>query len=77
MTDFVVDDEKHLQPVPRELREVAVLVEPLTIAEKALLQIHAIQQRLPWALATTGRALAAAPWCSAPGRWDCWARWRW
>ena len=36
MTEFVVDDEKHLNPVPRELREVAVLVEPLTIAEKAL-----------------------------------------
>jgi len=48
MTDFVVDDEKHLHPVPRELREVAVLVEPLTIAEKALLQIRAIEQRLPW-----------------------------
>ena len=48
MTDFVVDDEKYLNAVPRELRAVAVLVEPLTIAEKALLQIHAIQQRLPW-----------------------------
>jgi threonine dehydrogenase-like Zn-dependent dehydrogenase len=48
MTAFVVDDEKYLHPVPPELREVAVLVEPLTTAEKALLQIHAIQQRLPW-----------------------------
>jgi len=48
MTDFVVDDEKYMNPVPRELREVAVLVEPLTIAEKALIQIYSIQQRLPW-----------------------------
>jgi threonine dehydrogenase-like Zn-dependent dehydrogenase len=48
MTDFVVDDEKYVHPVPRELREVAILVEPLTIAEKALLQIRAIEQRLPW-----------------------------
>ncbi len=48
MTDFVVDDEKYLSVVPRELRAVAVLVEPLTIAEKALLQIRSIQQRLPW-----------------------------
>jgi len=48
MTEFVVDDEKYLNAVPRELRAVAVLVEPLTIAEKALLQIHSIQQRLPW-----------------------------
>jgi threonine dehydrogenase-like Zn-dependent dehydrogenase len=48
MTDFVVDKEEYLNAVPRELRAVAVLVEPLTIAEKALLQIQAIQQRLPW-----------------------------
>jgi threonine dehydrogenase-like Zn-dependent dehydrogenase len=49
MTEMVVDDETYMNVVPRELREVAVLVEPLTIAEKALLQIGQIQQRLPWA----------------------------
>jgi len=48
MTGFVVDDEHYIHPVPGELREVAVLVEPLTIAEKALIQINAIQRRLPW-----------------------------
>lgn len=48
MTDFVVDEEEWLNPVPRELREVSVLVEPLTIAEKALAEIRAIQQRLPY-----------------------------
>ncbi len=48
MTQFVVDHEGHMNPVPRELREVAVLAEPLSIAEKALLQIRAIQQRLLW-----------------------------
>jgi threonine dehydrogenase-like Zn-dependent dehydrogenase len=48
MTEFVVEEEGSVNPVPRELREVAVLVEPLTIAEKALLEIRAIQQRLPW-----------------------------
>ncbi len=48
LTDFVVAEEQSVNPVPRELREVAVLVEPLTIAEKALLEIRAIQQRLPW-----------------------------
>jgi threonine dehydrogenase-like Zn-dependent dehydrogenase len=34
--------------VPKELRDVAVLVEPLTIAEKALTQVWQVQQRLPW-----------------------------
>jgi threonine dehydrogenase-like Zn-dependent dehydrogenase len=49
MTQFVVDDEKYMHVVPPELRDVAVLVEPLTIAEKALAQIWQVQQRLPWA----------------------------
>jgi len=53
MTGFVVDDETFLNAVPRELRAVAVLVEPLTIAEKALMQIQAIQQRLPWGDSTS------------------------
>ncbi len=48
MTDFVVDEQELLIAVPPQLREVAVLVEPLTIAEKALLQIQTIQQRLRW-----------------------------
>lgn len=50
MTPLVVEDEQYLNPVPPELAEVAVLVEPLTIAEKALIQINSIQQRLPWGL---------------------------
>jgi glucose 1-dehydrogenase len=49
MTELVVDDEEYMNVVPRELRDVAVLVEPLTIAEKALSQVWQVQQRLPWA----------------------------
>jgi len=49
MTEFVIEDEPYLAPVPRELRDVGVLVEPLTIAEKSLEQLWHIQQRLPWA----------------------------
>jgi threonine dehydrogenase-like Zn-dependent dehydrogenase len=49
MTEFVVDDEKYMNIVPPELRDVAVLVEPLTIAEKALAQVWQVQRRLPWA----------------------------
>ncbi|MGH7825978.1 MAG: glucose 1-dehydrogenase [Candidatus Binatia bacterium] len=48
MAQFVVDDEKYMNPVPEELRDVAVLVEPLTIAEKGLAQVWQVQQRLPW-----------------------------
>ena len=53
MTEFVVDDEKYMNLVPKGLREVAILVEPLTIAEKALAQVWQVQQRLPWACAIT------------------------
>lgn len=49
MTEFVVDDQRYMNVVPRELRDVAILVEPLTIAEKALIQVFEVQQRLPWA----------------------------
>jgi threonine dehydrogenase-like Zn-dependent dehydrogenase len=48
MTELAVEDRSNLHPVPRGLRDVAVLVEPLTIAEKALLQVTEIQRRLPW-----------------------------
>jgi threonine dehydrogenase-like Zn-dependent dehydrogenase len=48
MTEFVVEDRHNLHPVPGELRDVAVLVEPLTIAEKAIIEVREIQQRLHW-----------------------------
>jgi threonine dehydrogenase-like Zn-dependent dehydrogenase len=48
MTELVVDDERYMNVVPGTLRDCAVLVEPLTIAEKALQQVWQVQQRLPW-----------------------------
>jgi threonine dehydrogenase-like Zn-dependent dehydrogenase len=48
MTEFFVEDQAHLNLVPAQLRDVAVLVEPLTVAEKALAQVWQVQQRLPW-----------------------------
>jgi threonine dehydrogenase-like Zn-dependent dehydrogenase len=48
MTEYYVDEEQYLTPVPANLREVAVLVEPLTVAEKSLEQVWAVQKRLPW-----------------------------
>jgi threonine dehydrogenase-like Zn-dependent dehydrogenase len=46
MTEQLVEERHNLHLVARELRDVAVLVEPLTIAEKALLEVNVIQQRL-------------------------------
>ena len=49
MTEYVVDDQKYMNVIPREMRDFAILVEPLTIAEKALIQVWQVQERLPWA----------------------------
>lgn len=48
LTERFAEEERFLYRVPPELRPVAVLVEPLTIAEKGLRQYAAIQRRLPW-----------------------------
>ena len=54
MTECFVDDEKFLTYVPNQLRDIAVLVEPLTVAEKGLAQVWKTQQRLPWGSAKAG-----------------------
>jgi len=49
MTEYVVEHERYLDPVPPDLREFAVLTEPLTVAEKALAQVTwMMRQRPPW-----------------------------
>ncbi len=48
MTEYVVDDETYMNVVPPELKDCAVLLEPLTIAEKAMIQVYTIQSRLHW-----------------------------
>ena len=47
MTEFVVDEARYMRKVPVQIRDAAVLVEPLTIAEKAFIQAERIQTRLP------------------------------
>jgi glucose 1-dehydrogenase len=61
MTEIVVEEECYLNPVPRELRDVGVLVEPLTIAEKSLQQIWTVQSRLPWNRPHRAVVLGAGP----------------
>jgi glucose 1-dehydrogenase len=47
MTEFIVDDQWYMVKAPKELREVAVLLEPLTVGEKAAEQARVLAQRLP------------------------------
>ncbi len=48
MTQEVVEDARWLVSLPEALRDVGVLIEPLTIAEKALLEVRAMLDRMPW-----------------------------
>jgi threonine dehydrogenase-like Zn-dependent dehydrogenase len=63
MTRHVVDEQEYLCPIPGDLRDIAVLTEPLTIAEKGLQQVRDVQDRLPWKSDTPHRAvvLGAGP----------------
>jgi threonine dehydrogenase-like Zn-dependent dehydrogenase len=67
MAEYVVDDARYMTLVPRQsptLRDVAVLVEPATIAAKAAAQVVTIQQRLPWFVPPAQRK-GAAPQATA------------
>ena len=46
LTERYVDDATYIVPLPHSLREVGVLLEPLSISEKGLNQAHVIQRRL-------------------------------
>jgi glucose 1-dehydrogenase len=48
LTEYVVDREQYIAKVPREIRDIAVFTEPLSIVEKGIEQIRIIQSRLPW-----------------------------
>jgi len=61
MTEVVVDSEQYMNLLPAALRDVGVLTEPLTIAEKALDQIRAVQTRLPWNAKHHALVLGAGP----------------
>ena len=63
MTSYVVDEQEYVCPIPSELRDIAVLTEPLTIAEKGLQQMSDVQDRLPWGNVKGHRAvvLGAGP----------------
>lgn len=46
LTEHVVDEPEYIIRVPENLREVGVLMEPMSVAQKAIEQAYRIQQRL-------------------------------
>ena len=46
LTEYYVEDEQYVVKVPRGLRDVGVLLEPMTVAQKGIAQAGEIQRRL-------------------------------
>src|SRR5437764_1748447 len=46
LTEYVVDEPEYIICVPENLKEVGVLMEPMSVAQKAIEQAYRIQQRL-------------------------------
>ena len=46
LTEYYVEDEEFVVKMPQGLREVGVLLEPMTVAQKGITQAYEIQRRL-------------------------------
>ena len=46
LTEYYVEDERFIVKLPATLREVGVLLEPMTVAQKGIAQAYEIQRRL-------------------------------
>jgi glucose 1-dehydrogenase len=46
LTEYYVEDEEFVVKIPQGLREVGVLLEPMTVAQKGITQAYEIQRRL-------------------------------
>jgi threonine dehydrogenase-like Zn-dependent dehydrogenase len=48
MSEYYVETLENIIRIPHELENIAVLLEPLSVAEKGIEQVFKIQERLPW-----------------------------
>jgi threonine dehydrogenase-like Zn-dependent dehydrogenase len=61
MTEYWVEDREWVIPIPQALAHVGVLVEPLTVVEKAVRQVEIMQRRMPWWTPKTAVVLGTGP----------------
>ena len=61
MAERFVEDRRWLIPVPDRLEPIAVLIEPLTVVEKAVRQAELIQRRLKYWKLQTAVVIGAGP----------------
>jgi glucose 1-dehydrogenase len=46
LTEYVLDEPEYIVRVPKNLKDIGVLMEPMSVAQKAIEQAYRIQQRL-------------------------------
>jgi len=69
LTELFVDDPEYLVKVPKGLKDVAVLLEPMSIIQKGLIQAYEAQRRLKIWRPQKRRCWVPAQWgCSRPCR---------
>ena len=61
MTEYFVEHRDYIIPLPAALEHVGVLVEPLTVVEKAVRQVDLIQRRMGYWQPSTAVVLGAGP----------------
>ena len=61
MADRIIEDQQWVIPVPAHLEPTAMLVEPLTVVEKAVRQAELIQRRLNYWEPKTAIVMGAGP----------------
>ena len=65
LTEYYVEDEEFVVKVSKGLKDVGVLLEPMTVAQKGITQAFEIQRRL-----RVWRPEKRPSW--GRGRWGCW-----
>ena len=66
MAEYYVETEQYLHKIPTTLEPFAVLLEPMSVVEKAIDHAFLLQRRLAWQ--------PQLVWYSAPGLSACWAQ---
>ncbi len=61
-TEYVVERENYVIKVPKKLAGVAVFTEALSIVEKGIEQLRAVQARLPWSCAHPQHGYQSPDW---------------
>jgi glucose 1-dehydrogenase len=75
-TEYAVDQEQYVVRVPAELEPVGVLMEPLSVVEKAIDEALRVQTvRCPDAATTPDWFHGRRCLVAGLGRWACWPPW--